>query len=301
MLRIQRPLSLLSRINIIDKNMSQPALDIIKASSVLPDHDINLAKCALAVAAIDSPNISLGRFEHHIQTLIDEVALEYAALLEAGADDDAATQLAALKRIICDRHEYEGDETSYDDLQNVNLMRVIERRKGMPVTLSLLYIHVGLAQQGWKVEALSFPAHVVCRIEKEGERILFDPFNGCKILHAPDLRHLLKTLVGPQAELSSDYYDPATKRELLIRMQNNAKLRQVEGEDYLGALKTVEVMRLLDPNEYRLLFDAGVLYARTHQVMAAVDALESYIDLAPQHEDCHDALVLLRQIKESFN
>jgi len=60
-------------------------------------------------------------------------------------------------------------------------------------------------------------------------------------------------------------------------MQNNAKLRQIEGEDYLGALKTVEVMRLLDPNEYRLLFDAGVLYARTHQVMA------------------------LRQIKESLN
>ena len=166
----------------------EPALDIIKASGLLSDREINLAKCALAMAAIDSPNISLGRFEHHIQTLIDEVALEYTALLEAGADDDAATQLAALKRIICDRHEYEGDEASYDDLQNVNLMRVIERRKGMPVTLSLLYIHVGLAQQGWKVEALSFPAHVVCRIEKEGERILFDPFNGCKILHAPDLR-----------------------------------------------------------------------------------------------------------------
>ncbi len=278
----------------------ETALDTIKAFGTHPDHEINLAKCALAIAAIDSPNISLGRFEHHIQTLIDEVALEYTALLDAGADDDAATQLAALKRIICDRHEYEGDETSYDDLQNVNLMRVIERRKGMPVTLSLLYIHVGL-EQGWKVEALSFPAHVVCRIEKDGERILFDPFNGCKVLQAPDLRHLLKTLVGPQAELSSDYYDPATKRELLIRMQNNAKLRQVEGEDYLGALKTVEVMRLLDPDEYRLLFDAGVLYARTNQVMAAVEALESYIDLAPQQEDCHDALVLLRQIKESLN
>ena len=116
MRRMLQPLSLLSRISIIDKNMSRPALDIIKASSVLPDHEINLAKCALAVAAIDSPNISLGRFEHHIQTLIDEVALEYAALRDAGADDDAATQLAALKRIIHDKHEYVGDEASYDDL-----------------------------------------------------------------------------------------------------------------------------------------------------------------------------------------
>ncbi len=279
--------------------MAQDSLKILENYGTGKDEDIDLVGCALAMAAIESPGISIERFQNHIKKLEEEVAARHALLIKEGAVDDAATQLAALKHIIADQHEYIGDENTYDDLQNVNLMRVIERRKGMPVTLALIYIHVGQAQ-GWQVEALSFPAHVVCRIEKNGMRILFDPFNCCAVLQAADLRNLLKTLLGPQAELSNTYYNPATKRELLIRMQNNIKLRQIESEDYIGALKTIDVMRLLDPGEYRLLFDAGVLYARTNQAMAAIDSLEEYLDRAPVAENQHDALVLLQQIKSGL-
>ncbi len=280
--------------------MAEDSLTLLKNYGAGADQDIDLSACALAMASMDSPGISIDRFQNHITNLIKEVADRHVLLLKEGADDDAATQLAALKHIIADQYEYVGDGENYDDLQNVNLMRVIERRKGMPVALALIYIHVGQAQ-GWQVEALSFPAHVVCRIEKHGVRILFDPFNRCDVLQAPDLRNLLKTLVGEHAELSTTYYDPATKRALLIRMQNNIKLRQIEGEDYLGALKTIDVMRLLDPKEYRLLFDAGVLYARTNQAVAAIEALEAYLDRAPADEDQHDAWMLLQQIKSDLH
>lgn len=279
--------------------MAQDSLKTLEKYGAGKDEDINLADCALAMAAIDSPGISIERFQNHIKKLISEVGGRHSLLIKEGATDDAATQLAALKHIIADQYEYVGDENTYDDLQNVNLMRVIERRKGMPVALALIYIHVGQAQ-GWHVEALSFPAHVVCRIEKEGARILFDPFRCCAVLQAADLRQLLKELLGEQAELSTTYYNPATKREILIRMQNNIKLRQIESEDYLGALETIDVMRLLDPDEYRLLFDAGVLYARTNQAVAAIDSLEEYLDRAPVAENQHDALVLLQQIKSSL-
>lgn len=170
----------------------------------------------------------------------------------------------------------------------------------MPVSLALLYIHVGQAQ-GWQVESLSFPAHVICRIEKEGQRILFDPFNSCAVMQAADLRAMLKRLVGQNAELSTQYYDIASKRDLLIRMQNNIKLRQIEGEDYLGAIKTIDVMRLLDPDEYRLLFDAGVLYARTNQGLAAIAVLEDYIKKVPDYHNRNEAMVLLQQIKQTLN
>jgi regulator of sirC expression with transglutaminase-like and TPR domain len=273
---------------------------ILDQAGQAKDADINLADTALAMAAIDSPGISLARYQNHIQTIIDEVASRHALLIEEGADDDAGTQLAALKHIIADKYEYTGDEETYDDLQNINLIRVIERRKGMPIAVSLLYLHVGLAQ-GWSLAALSFPAHVVCRIEKKGQVILFDPFNRCDILQAADMRRLLKTLVDPDAELSAEYYNPSSKRDVLIRMQNNIKLRLIEAEDYEGAVRTVEMMRRIDPNEYRLLLDAGVLYARTNQQIAAIDALEEYIDLSPNPEDQHDALVLLRQIQEGLN
>ncbi|HPD83062.1 MAG TPA: transglutaminase-like domain-containing protein [Alphaproteobacteria bacterium] len=273
---------------------------ILDQAGILKDEEINLANTALALAALDSPGISIERYQHHLQTMVDEVLLRHNLLIEEGAKDDAATQLAAIKHIIADKYGYEGDSETYEDLQNVNLIRVIERRKGMPVSIALLYLHVGLAQ-GWSLAALNFPAHVVCRIEKDGQRILFDPFNQCKVLQAADMRQLLKTLVSPKAELSADYYIPSSRREVLIRMQNNIKLRLIEGEDYEAAVKTVEVMRRLDPQEYRLLLDAGVLYARTNQALAAIDVLEEYIDRAPNPEDQYDALILLKQIRESLN
>lgn len=274
--------------------------DIIDQAGRLDDNDMNLANTALAIAALDSPGIKIERYQHHIQTMSDEIALRHAQLIEEGAEDDVGTQLAALKHVIADKHEYAGDEENYDDLQNVNLIRVIERRRGMPVSLALLYIHIGQAQ-GWSVEALNFPAHVICRIEKNGQRLLFDPFRRCEILQAADMRNLLKQLVSPEAELQPEYYDPSSKRNVLIRMQNNIKLRLIEGEDYKAAVKVIEIMRRLDPEEYRLLLDAGVLYARTNQAIAAIDALEDYIERTPYPEDQHEALILLKQIQSSLN
>lgn len=264
------------------------------------DADIHLSDAALMMAAQESPGISIERYQHHIAKMIEEVEQRYAALIGEGAENNAETKLAALKFVICDTHNYQGDQENYEDLQNVNLIRVIERRKGMPIAIALLYVHIGLAQ-GWEVAALNFPAHVVCRLDVGGQRLLFDPFHQCKILQAADLRQLLKTLVRPEAELNAEYYEPASKRDMLIRLQNNIKLRQIEGEDYLGAVKTIETMRRIDPEEYRLLLDAGVLYARTNQALAAVDALEKYIDRAPSKADQHDALLLLQQIRESLN
>jgi regulator of sirC expression with transglutaminase-like and TPR domain len=279
--------------------MTDDYTEELQAIGLLEDHKINLAKAALYLGALDSPGISLNRYENHVVKLCDEVTQRHAFLIEEGATDDAATQLAALKYVMVDVYDYMGNLEEYDDLQNVNLLRVIDRRKGMPVALSLLYIHAGLAQ-GWHIEALNFPAHVVCRIEKEGQRILFDPFHGCKVLQAADLRQLLKTLVSSDAELASSYYDASTRREILIRLQNNIKLRQIENEDYEAAVKTIERMRLIDPEEYRLLLDAGVLYARTNQGLAAIAALEKYIDRAPL-EDRQEALYLLKQIRENLN
>jgi regulator of sirC expression with transglutaminase-like and TPR domain len=264
------------------------------------DSNIDLAKTALMIGVIESPSLHLGRYEHHIQKLIDEVAARYKELQGAGADDTSETQLAALKFVMIDTHNYSGDIERYDDLQNMNLIRVIERRKGIPAALSLIYMHVAQAQ-GWGVTALNFPAHVICRIEKEGKRLIFDPFNGCAVLNAPELRVLLKGLIGDQVELSADYYEASTKRELLIRLQNNKKLRQIEGEDYEGALQCVQIMQKIAPDEYRLLLDAGVLYARTHHLNDAVGALEKYIELVPDEVDAHDAVLLLRQIRESLN
>ncbi len=263
----------------------------------LADDKMDLAKTALALAAIAQPDISLDRFFHHLKKLPETAREKHAELLNAGANDDAETILAVLKRTVVEENGYVGDIETYDDLQNASLIRVIERRKGLPVTLAILYIHIGRAC-GWDVAGLDFPGHFLCRVEKDGRRIIFDPFYDCRVLEAPDLRALVKKIKGPGAELSSSWFEPAKNMDILIRLENNIKYRQIEIEDYAAALKTVETMRLMAPDEFRLLLDAGVLYARTDQTMVAIRMLEEYIKQSPRESDRHDAAMLLRELKE---
>lgn len=275
-------------------------VDRLRQAGEKADADMPLIDVALLLAEINHPGISTERYRHHIQKMGEEVGWRYHELVAAGAHDALETRLAALKHILADQHGYHGDEETYDNIQNADLIDVIERRKGLPITLSILYIAVAQAQ-GWDVAGLNLPGHFVVRMEMDGQRLIFDPFNRCAILNAPELRHLLKKTMGPDAELSSTYYDPVTARQVLIRLQNNVKIRLIEGEDYEGALRTVQNMRALDPHEYRLLLDAGVLCARTNRPHAAMEALEEYIKLVPDDRDRYDAQVLLDHIRSTVN
>lgn len=268
--------------------------------ALLPDAGIDLALAALALSACTHPGIKPGRYLHHLDVLARDVAEYYAGLMAAGEPENAQSQLTSLRHVLHEQHAYTGDVQTYDDLQNASLIRVIDRAKGLPITLSILYIHAARLQ-GWDIAGLNIPGHFVCRLDHGGQRLIFDPFENCKILSAADLRILVKKSEGPTAELSAKYYEPSSNREILIRLQNNIKYRQIDIEDYEGALETVEVMRRIDPGEYRLLLDAGVLYARTDQTRAAIGALGEYIDKAPNTHDRLEAELLLRELSDKMN
>jgi regulator of sirC expression with transglutaminase-like and TPR domain len=275
-------------------------VDYLAALGPVDDREIDLARTALYVAALQHPGISLQRYEHHLGVLVQDVASAHETLLRGGDDDTAETQVVALKSVLADRHGYAGDTETYDNLQNADLISVIDRAKGLPITLAILYIHAARAQ-GWDIAGLNVPGHFVCRIQKDGRRLIFDPFYGAGIIDAPQIRTLVKNALGPEAELSATYFEPASNRDILLRLQNNIKLRQIKVEDYMGALETIDVMRSVCPQEYRLLLDAGVLYSKTDQPIAAIEALESYIEKAPDPDDRYEASLLLRMVRENLH
>ena len=136
--------------------------------------------------------------------------MRHAEFLEAGASDDAETQVAALKQIIADQNNYIGDSEDYDNLLNADLIAVIDRAKGLPISLCILYIQVGRALD-WDVEGLNIPGHFVVRVQKNGRRIIFDPFYGGGLLEAPQLREFVKRARGAGAELQVEYFESAKK------------------------------------------------------------------------------------------
>jgi len=265
----------------------------------LPDAEVDLAVTAIALAAPEAKGFSVDRYLNHLKKLSKDVAERYAALVEAGSPDDCGARLAALKHVLCDKHAYTGDfEESNPD--NASLVRTIDRGKGAPICLAILYVHAAKAQ-GWELAGLDVPGLFICRIEHGGLRIMFDPSDHCRVLEAADLRAVVKSTLGKNAELSASYFEPVGNFAWLIKMQNIVKLRQIDAADYPAALETVERMRLLDPQEFRLLLDAGVLYAKTHKTAQAIVALEDYIAKAVNPRDRHDAALLLQKLKEELN
>jgi regulator of sirC expression with transglutaminase-like and TPR domain len=265
----------------------------------LSDEEIDLAFAAIALAAPKYPQRSLERYGHHIKKIYEDVGLRHADLLEAGAEDNLATRIATLKHIIHDKYEYLGDKETYDSLQNANMIEVIERRKGLPVAISILYLAASHAQ-GWEAEGLNFPAHFVIRMTKDSERMIIDPFNDMAILDAAGLRHLVKTFIGGAAELSADYYESVSKIDVLIRLQNNLKLRLISIEDYEEALAVVEQMQKVAPKEKRFLLDQGVLLAKLNEKQRAIDALEAYLEGDLTYHDKHDVETFIAELYRSL-
>ena len=264
-----------------------------------PDDAVPLSKAALLLSSLTHPGLDLDRYSQHFRILAEDVTKCYQDLIQAGSEDTAQTRVMALKQVIADKYGYDGDKDSYNNLQNADMVCVIDQRKGLPIALAILTIEAGRAQN-WDIDGLNFPGHFLLRLEYQGTRLIFDPFNEFTVLSAPDLRSLIKLVAGEEAELSSSFYQAASNRDILIRLQNNIKLRQVEAEDYEAALETVEVMRVFAPNEIRLLLDAGVLYARTGRKQDAINVLEEYIKNAPTPEDRYDADPLLQNLRDSL-
>ena len=127
------------------------------------------------------------------------ISRDVAKHVEAGGD--LAAKARALNEIILLKHGDSGDELTYDDVQNANLMRVVDRRKGLPVALGILYLHAARAQ-GWDSVGLGFPRTFPHPSGEGPERLILDPFHNGRICDAAGMRELLKAMSGQDVELT---------------------------------------------------------------------------------------------------
>jgi regulator of sirC expression with transglutaminase-like and TPR domain len=267
---------------------------VLRRAGEAGDAPLDIAGAALALAALDRPRVPLARYRRHLDQLVDDLRDAAVGVTDGpGAAD-------ALRATILEAHGYAGDQLTYDDVQNANLMRVIDRRKGLPVALGILFLHAGRSQ-GWDMAGLAFPGHFLLRLELGGERLIVDPFNQGRVCTAAELRDLLKATAGEAAELGPVHYAVASDREVLLRLQNNIKLRLVQDRKLAPALDVVGRMLLLAPERAGLWHEAGVLNAHLGNVRAAIAALEEALARAAADAVRHEIAMLLQQLKGSLH
>jgi regulator of sirC expression with transglutaminase-like and TPR domain len=253
-----------------------------------------IAEAALALASFDRPRVDLVRYRDHLRMLARDVGQH------PGAAGELAGRARALNEIILLKYGYSGDELTYDDLQNANLMRVVDRRKGLPVALGILYIHAARVQ-GWDIAGLAFPGHFLVRLADGHGRVIIDPFHSGQICGAAELRELLKAAAGRDSELQPEHYAAVSDRDVLLRLQNNLKARLLQAQDHERALMVVETMLMLAPDLAELWRESGMLHRHLGNMRAAGAALEQYVVRAPDGAARHQAAAILQQLRAQLN
>lgn len=261
---------------------ARSALDAI---GQLPDIEIDIAQAALQLARIDLPDADWHAAERQVSALAQD-AVDAARGLDSG---DVAARAGALAALITGRHRYAGDTSNYADPANANLIQVIERRRGLPVALGILWLHC-TRTVGWPGHGLDFPGHFVVALEGNDKArrrgrlntAVLDVFAGGIPLDASDLRALLQRSEGPAAELRPGVLTPMSTRRVLLRLQNNIRSRRLESGDVQGALDcTLDCLRLA-PDHARIWREAAMMHETLQQTEEALRCNERVLELVPE-------------------
>lgn len=259
-----------------------------------PEHDIDIAGAALHLAALSRTQCDLAPYQAHLAD-IDARIGEAAAEAESAAD--AASRLA---QVMAGVNRYRGDDQTYDDLQNADLISVIDRRKGLPVALGILYIDIA-RRRGWTAYGLNFPGHFLIALEHLGGRAIVDPFHEGVCREPHELRDLLKMVAGQDAELSADMYAAVPDRAVLLRLQSNIRLRLLQMRRYEAAAEIMDTMLLFAPQHGELWREAGMLQAQLGNLGAAIRALETSLEREPDGYRREETAALLARLRRRMN
>jgi regulator of sirC expression with transglutaminase-like and TPR domain len=249
----------------------------LEAIGVLPDTEIDIGDAALQLARIDAPDADWLAARAHLSDL----ARDAVALAGSIGTNDLSMRAEALAGLIAGRYAYAGDAETYDDLANANLIRVIERRKGLPVALGIIWLHTARAA-GWGAHGVDFPAHFLVALEGKSIQAVIDVFAAGVTLDARDLRALLKRVEGDTAELRPGLLRPMNARRVLLRLQSNIMSRRLQAGDLPGALTCTEDMLRIAPDHADLWRQAAVMNQRLDRVGAALRCFERFLRLVPE-------------------
>ncbi|MBL8057345.1 MAG: tetratricopeptide repeat protein [Anaerolineales bacterium] len=193
----------------------------------------------------------------------------------------------ALAHFLSERAGFRGDREHYHDPRNSYLNDVLERRLGLPISLSVLYVTLARGL-GLRAFGVGLPGHFVAGVELNGERVLLDPFNGGRTLSPADCQQLVEQATGHAGPLNPRWLKPTAGRDIVARMLNNLRASYMELEAWAPAIRAMERLRLLQPEQPTHLRDLGLLHYKTGAHHLAAEHLGHYLALAPNAPDAED-------------
>ena len=253
-----------------------------------PEDLIDLGRAALTIALPEYPDLAISEYLRRI----DDLAVEVVE--RSGPDADQLRAIAALNFVFFSRYKFRGNRDAYYDPKNSFLNQVIERKTGIPITLSVLYMEVA-KRIGLAFEGVGFPGHFMVKTIAGGNEIIIDPFDGGEIKSREDLAAMLQQMYGGKLDFRAEFLEPVSKKQILRRMLTNLKAIYARENNLVKTLAVLDRLLILDPAAAGDLRDRGAIYSRLECYGQAKDDFERYLQLAP---DADDAAAIREQLIE---
>ena len=231
-------------------------------------HQFELARCALEIATDQDPELDV---EHYIREL-DELAIRFAP--QYAKAHTLRSQLEALATYLGRDEGFTGNHDDYYEPENSYLSHVMEKRHGLPITLSVVYVEVA-RRLGLCLQGVGFPAHFLLRAGNPP--IFIDAFNGGALLDEKGCADLLRRFTGGRMRFHSGLLEPVSTNQVLLRILRNLKLLHVKEGRAFDALRMVDRLIAIDPDQMREYRDRGLLSMERSDWGGAVDDLTFYL------------------------
>jgi regulator of sirC expression with transglutaminase-like and TPR domain len=253
------------------------------------DDRFELARACLQIAEDAYPGLDVDGYVGEIDRFAKRLRARFVP--QAVAED----RVIALNEFLFDDLGFGGNTDDYYDPRNSYLNEVIDRRTGIPITLSVLYMEIG-RRIGLPFEGVSFPGHFLVRLPLRGGTLVLDPFSGGVPQSEAELRERLKRVIPrdaaggvPVAELPLDQFlEPASNRQILARVLRNLKVVYREKDQPERLLEVLNRMIVVAPESAAELRDRGFVYQRLECWRPALKDLADYLEREPDAADVEE-------------
>ena len=255
-----------------------------------PEPEINLALAALLIAAEEYPQVApepyLRRLDELAERARDRLWDETAPIV----------MVQEVSRVLFEEEGFRGNRMEYYDPRNSFLNDVIDRRMGIPITLSILYLEVGW-RLGIPLHGVNFPGHFLVRYAGEAVQLLVDAFQKGMVRFEDQAQDLLDHVYGGSVQMQPDFLRVADRRDILVRLLSNLKGNYLNRRDDMRALSAIERILLVRPDSADDERDRGIVLTRLGRGREAAAALQRYLELVPDAPDTARVQLLLDQLE----
>jgi regulator of sirC expression with transglutaminase-like and TPR domain len=243
-----------------------------------------LAQAALTIARIEYPHLDAERYMTTLDAIGDAARRLVERRVQSSGDGSVPACVQALNELLFDDLGFRGNRDRYEDPRNSCLNEVIDRRTGIPITLSVLYVEVA-RRAGVSADGVNFPGHFLVRVPnvgmKAGGGLIVDPFHRGAILTERDCRQLLKRQhAGSEVNFGRSLLATASRQQVIVRMLINLKRLYVHMGSFPQARQVIELLLAVNPTALGELRDRALLAYQLNDVTSALHDLQTYLKLA---------------------